>query len=93
LSALARTKAINTLEGYTPAEQEACINKTIQNRWTGLFPEKTKGVQNGHSRKLSHADNIREQARRALAKMESEHTEAGNGVISTDGNIISQQSG
>jgi len=41
LSELARGKAINTIVGLSFAEQAKVIDKTIQNRWTGLFLEKT----------------------------------------------------
>jgi hypothetical protein len=36
----ARTKAANQLQGLTPQQQQACIDKSIQARWAGLFPEK-----------------------------------------------------
>ena len=42
---LAKTKAANCLNGFTPEEQQAAVDKTIQNRWSGLFPEKI-GIQN-----------------------------------------------
>ena len=42
LSDLARTKAANQLAGLSPDEQQQCIDRSIQARWTGLFPEKVK---------------------------------------------------
>ncbi len=36
----ARTKAANQIKNLTHEEQQATIDKTIQSRWTGLFPEK-----------------------------------------------------
>ena len=51
LTDLARTKAANQLKGLSPAEQQACIDKSIQARWPGLFPERTnaKSKQSGAS--------------------------------------------
>lgn len=43
LSDLARTKAAAQLLELTPAQQQVCVNMTIQNRWRGLFPEKARG--------------------------------------------------
>ena len=40
LSKMARTKAMNSLEGLSTDQQQSCIDQTIQNRWTGLFPNK-----------------------------------------------------
>ena len=34
---LARTKAANVLKGMTHSQQQACIDKSIQSRWPGLF--------------------------------------------------------
>jgi hypothetical protein len=43
LTDLAREKAVKQLEGLTLAQQQDCIDNTIQNRWTGLFPTKVNG--------------------------------------------------
>ena len=40
MSRLAKTKAANQLKGYTFEEQQAAIDKSIQSRWAGIFPEK-----------------------------------------------------
>lgn len=50
LSDMARTKASKQLQGLTPEQQQHCIDMTIQNRWTGLFPEKV----NGHAKPVQH---------------------------------------
>ena len=42
LSDLARTKAANQLKHLTHSEQQEVIDKSIQSRWPGLFPEKVK---------------------------------------------------
>lgn len=41
LTDLARTKAAKQLQALSHAEQQACIDRSIQSRWAGLFPEKT----------------------------------------------------
>lgn len=41
LSELARTKAQNVIKDYTHDQQAEIINKSIQSRWAGLFPEKS----------------------------------------------------
>ena len=63
LSNLAKTKAANSLNGFTPQEQQSCIDKTIQNRWSGLFPEKIgannetnkRTGNNGSGKQSNHA--------------------------------------
>ena len=42
LNKLSRTKAANSLLGYSIAAQQAAIDQTIQNNWRGLFPWKVK---------------------------------------------------
>jgi phage replication O-like protein O len=42
LTDLARTKAANQLGELSPDEQQQCIDRSIQARWAGLFPEKVK---------------------------------------------------
>jgi uncharacterized protein YdaU (DUF1376 family) len=44
LTELAKTKAANCLNGFSPEEQQAAIDQTIQNRWTGIFPKKLNGA-------------------------------------------------
>jgi len=41
LSDLARTKAMNVIKEFTFDQQAAIIDKSIQSRWAGLFPEKS----------------------------------------------------
>jgi len=41
LTTLSRTKAMNILKPLTFEQQSACIDRTIQNRWTGLFTEQS----------------------------------------------------
>jgi hypothetical protein len=43
LSDLARTKAANQLQGMTAQQQQACIDASIQARWSGIFPDKHRG--------------------------------------------------
>jgi len=45
-SDLAKTKAANCLNGFTPEEQQTTIDTSIQNRWSGLFPKKLNGYDN-----------------------------------------------
>ena len=40
LTDLSRTKAANQLEGYSDIQQQSIIDKSIQGRWAGLFPDK-----------------------------------------------------
>lgn len=40
LTDLSRAKAANQLQGLTHEQQQQTINKSIQGRWAGLFPEK-----------------------------------------------------
>jgi hypothetical protein len=42
LSNLARNKAANLLKGLTPQQQRACVDKSIQARWSGLFPDSVR---------------------------------------------------
>ena len=44
MSDLARTKAMNVIKDLSHEEQAQVIDKTIQNRWTGLFTEKSNGA-------------------------------------------------
>lgn len=90
LTDLSRQKAMNTLQGYTFAEQQHAIDKTIQNRWTGLFPEKLGGA-NGTSKRITHADDIRSQAARALAALDARNGTAGGRAIRSDSDVVSEQ--
>lgn len=47
LTDLARTKASNILLKLSLEDQQACVDKSIQSRWPGLYPEKSVKV-NGH---------------------------------------------
>jgi uncharacterized protein YdaU (DUF1376 family) len=55
LSDLARTKAQNTIKNYSHEEQANIIDKTIQNRWTGLFPEKSNGTHKEPVNESNHS--------------------------------------
>lgn len=57
LTELARKKNMGILEGLTLDEQEAAIDNTIANRWTGLFKPKTQNTTNQFSRKQDYYDN------------------------------------
>lgn len=52
LSDLAKTKAINSLKGLTAEQQQQCIDLTIQNRWTGIFPDRFK--EKNHAASKGH---------------------------------------
>jgi uncharacterized protein YdaU (DUF1376 family) len=54
LSDLARTKAQNQLKDLTFDQQAIVIDKTIQNRWRGLFPEKLHGTHQQSDKPQSH---------------------------------------
>lgn len=41
----ARTKAANQICGLSHEQQQATIDKSIQSRWAGLFPEKLKNTK------------------------------------------------
>lgn len=43
LTDMARTKAANILKPLSIADQKATVDKSIQSRWTGLFPERVNG--------------------------------------------------
>jgi len=58
LTAMARTKAANILKPLSIADQKATVDKSIQSRWTGLFPEKVNGHE-AHKRTnkgIDHTD-------------------------------------
>lgn len=67
LSELARTKAMNVIIDMSFDDQAKVIDKTIQNRWTGLFPEKGNGTdkslhESNHSRVVRQlAEKIRDE--------------------------------
>jgi hypothetical protein len=67
LTDLARTKAANRLRDLSHAEQQQCIDTSIQARWTGLFPEKAKHANTSHDAKFERrkrtADEIFNRAR------------------------------
>lgn len=57
LSHLAKTKAANALKGFSHFEQESAINESIQSRWAGIFPKKSKDSQTtALPRKIYNAD-------------------------------------
>ncbi len=91
LTELGRTKAMNALQGYDFNEQQIAIDKTIQNRWTGLFPEKLGGA-NGTSKRITHADDIRGQAARALAALDARNRGASDRSIRSDRDVIQGES-
>ena len=72
------------------------FNATKFNDYFGQIGQQLPGQGNGNNqstgRKLSHADNIREQAKRALAEMDAADSENGDGIIFENGNAISEQS-
>ncbi len=55
----ARTKNANILKSLTESQQRQCVDTTIANRWTGIFPPKQnkahKGNGNGSAEDLSKA--------------------------------------
>ena len=63
LSDLARTKAQNIIIDLSFEEQAKVIDKTIQNRWKGLFPEKLNGAGNG-----THQNPVRESNHSAVMR-------------------------
>lgn len=91
LSELGRTKAMNALQGYDFNEQQIAIDKTIQNRWTGLFPEKLGGTH-GTSKRITHADDIRGQAARAIAALDARNRGAGDRAIRSDRDALQGES-
>jgi hypothetical protein len=77
-------KQVELLENYPPAEQQAVINQSIQNGWTGLFP--LKGNGNGRSkettghqdtRRLSAGDRTRLARERAYARAAARASDMG----------------
>lgn len=57
LTDLARDKAANQLQGMSFAEQQSCIDRSIQSRWAGLFPEKTaKPYQSSKASRVAEAN-------------------------------------
>jgi hypothetical protein len=58
LSDLSRTKALKVIIDLPPDEQARVIDKTIQNRWSGLFAEK-KNESNRSIPESSHARAMR----------------------------------
>jgi len=57
------------------------------------LPEQNNGKHQQNGRKPSHADIVREQAKRAIAEMDAEDAKASDGSIHQDGNVISEQGG
>lgn len=73
------------------------IGNTKMKSWqSACVTWQKREVKNGSSqpggKKLSHADDIRQQARWALAKMDERDREASGGAICKDGDIVSEQS-
>ena len=58
---------------------------------TPVIEEKEDGTSQSTGRKLSHADNVREQAKRAIAEIDARNSEAGNGVVHPDSDVVSEQ--
>lgn len=59
LTDLARTKAANLLRDLDHAQQQACIDRSIQSRWAGLFPDKVNAHEasqhpSHHSHESAH---------------------------------------
>jgi hypothetical protein len=69
LSDLARTKAANQLQGMTAQQQQACIDASIQARWSGIFPDKHRGNCDA-SRKDVRAEGRTERAIRIQQELE-----------------------
>jgi len=67
LSELARTKAMNVIIDLPFDEQAKVIDKTIQNRWTGLFLEKTNEKHNGTGKPESHHATVVKMLRTRIA--------------------------
>ena len=51
LTDLSRTKAANQLEGLNYDQQQQVIDKSIQGRWAGLFPDKVRNEENQRNSK------------------------------------------
>ena len=66
LTDMARTKAANQLKNLTHAQQQSCIDNTIQNRWRGLFPEKLNGHH--HAKQKSQSELNTEYADRLFGR-------------------------
>lgn len=63
LTDLSRTKAANQLQGLDHKQQQQVINKSIQSRWAGLFPESIKNEAHSQSYprpESHHARQLRE---------------------------------
>lgn len=61
LSELARVKAMNTIKHLDWEDQARTIDKSIQSRWSGLFPDKSKVVtiEQSQTRAQQQADRIK----------------------------------
>ncbi|MBK1649550.1 hypothetical protein CKO36_13320 [Rhabdochromatium marinum] len=73
LTDLARTKAANRLQDLSPEEQQQCIDTSIQARWSGLFPEKTKHANSNdakHERRKRAFDKTIARARAHFDEMD-----------------------
>lgn len=70
LTDMARTKSANALQILNHAEQQACVDLTIQNRWTGLFPEKHRGKHAAHKpdSRQAIADKINREGQAAIER-------------------------
>ncbi len=74
----AAQKAINLLAKYSPEEQQAMVDKTVLNGWTGLFPEKqpvalNNAAQNQAEDRSANMDEVRQ----ILAKRAEQRAEFG----------------
>ena len=67
LSELAKTKAMNAIIGLSFDDQATCIDKTIQNRWTGLFPEKSNEANKRTDKPESHHATVVKMLRTRIA--------------------------
>ena len=79
LSDLARTKAANLIKHLDHANQQATIDKSIQSRWPGLFPEKINDAYK--STNQTHAQRTHEQARNLIESMDARDTKTDGGAI------------
>lgn len=64
-SDFAKTKAAKKLSGFDNEEQQAAIDDTIQNRWTGVFPKKLNGHDNEENKRNSGNGQNRPQSNHA----------------------------
>lgn len=71
---------------------ETLFNATKFNQYAGELGQPIEGKSNGKGGKLSHADNLRQQARRFFEENHGGDSRAGGGAIRSDGDVVSEQS-